>query len=508
MSNFYAQSIQDALRFSEDEIKGTARFRAMSGAFGALGGDMSAVSINPAGSAIFNRSHASITLSNEGVDNDISYFNGFSNSSNSEFGVNQTGAAFVFNNTNKNSNWRKFVLSFNYDQSSNFNDEWFAAGTNTRNVTDLSNSIVGFFNVNAQGVPLGDISLLDGENISDAYLDIGQAFGSESYRYQQAFLAYQSFILEPNEDTNENVTYTPNVTPGTFDQEFDYAATGYNGKFSFNLATQYQDNLYLGLNLNSHIINYDRITKFFEANDATGTVINEIFFENVLSTTGSGFSFQLGGIAKLSDQLRVGLTYNSPTWLTIAEETTQYLDTFSAAGIPQDDGSTFESAIVNPQVVNVFPDYKIQTPGKITGSAALLFDKKGLISFDYSRKDYGSTKFKPESDGFYSSQNDFISNNLKAANSYKIGGEYKHKQFSFRGGYRFEESPYNDTSIVGDLTGYSLGLGYNFGNTRLDLSFDQSERQTDYQFFDVGFTDAATIDAQNTNIMLSLGFRL
>ena len=49
-----AQDVTDAVRYSIDEIQGTARFRAMSGAFGALGGDMSAVNINPAGSAIFN----------------------------------------------------------------------------------------------------------------------------------------------------------------------------------------------------------------------------------------------------------------------------------------------------------------------------------------------------------------------------------------------------------------------------------------------------------------------
>ncbi len=35
--------------FSEDDNYGTARFEAMSGAFGALGGDVSALGINPAG---------------------------------------------------------------------------------------------------------------------------------------------------------------------------------------------------------------------------------------------------------------------------------------------------------------------------------------------------------------------------------------------------------------------------------------------------------------------------
>jgi len=53
MSFMYGQDISDALRYSQDEIQGSARFRALSGAFGALGGDLSAVSLNPAGSASF-----------------------------------------------------------------------------------------------------------------------------------------------------------------------------------------------------------------------------------------------------------------------------------------------------------------------------------------------------------------------------------------------------------------------------------------------------------------------
>jgi len=492
MSISNAQGIQDALRYSEDEIRGTARYRAMSGAFGALGGDMSAVSINPAGSAIFSRSHASLTLSNEDKDNDISYFNGFNSSSNSDFDLNQTGVVFVFNNTNNDSDWRKFVFGFAYDKIQNYDDDWFAFGTNNQSVDE-------YFLANAQGLRLDEISAFPGESISDAYLDIGEIFG---YTYQQAFLGYESYILEPQSDTDDNTVYTSNVAPGSFEQDYTLASSGYNGKFSFNLATQYQDDIYLGLNLNSHFVNYDRLTYFFEGNNNVGSVVNEIGFENVLSTTGTGFSFQLGGIAKVSDRLRVGLTYNSPTWLRFQEETTQFISTI------RDDSGIPTSATIDPQVVNIYPDYKIQTPGKITGSAALVFDQKGILSFDYSRKDYSNTKFKPESDAYFVAQNNILSNSLKAANSYKMGGEYRHGNFSFRGGYRFEESPYENTDIVGDLTGYSLGLGYNFGNTKLDLSFDQSQRESDYQFFDVGFTDAATLDTKNTNIMLSLGFSL
>ena len=492
MSSMMAQDISDAVRYSLDEVQGTARFRSMSGAFGALGGDMSAVSINPAGSAIFTNSHASISLSSIYIKNDVNYFNGFNTSSESKIDLNQTGAAFVFKNSNPDSDWKKFVLSVAYDKTSNFENNWFASGTNTR-------SIDSYFLQQAQGLRLDEISALPNESFSEAYADIGRAYG---YGNQQAFLGYESYILEPGSDTDENSIYTSNIGAGTFNQRYNYAARGYNGKFSFNLATQFKDKLYLGLNLNSHFINYDRSTFLNESNaNATSTVSN-VQFENNLYTIGSGFSFQLGAIAKLTEEFRLGFTYNSQTWYTIAEETTQYIATV------RDDAGSNVTQTINPNIVNVFPNYKLQTPGKLTGSLAYIFGEKGLISFDYSRKDYSNIKFKPTSDLYFAAQNNEIGNDLKAASTYRVGGEYRYKAVSFRGGYRLEESPYKDESFYGDLNGYSLGLGYNFGAIKLDLAFDQFNRTVNNPLYNVGLTDGAIVDSRNSTVTLSLGFSL
>ena len=48
-----AQSLNDALRYSQTSLSGSARFSALSGAFGALGGELSAISVNPAASSVF-----------------------------------------------------------------------------------------------------------------------------------------------------------------------------------------------------------------------------------------------------------------------------------------------------------------------------------------------------------------------------------------------------------------------------------------------------------------------
>lgn len=494
MSSMMAQDLTDAVRYSLDEVQGTARFRSMSGAFGALGGDMSAVSINPAGSSIFTNSHASISISNLSTKNGINYFNGSSSSSDSKFDLNQTGAAFVFNNTNPNSPWRKFSLGVAYDKISNFENSWNVRGTNT-NSTSIANYFLGY----AQGLRLDQISALNGESLSTAYSEINRAYG---FGNQQGFLGFESYIVEPASNDDGNTLYSSNIVGNNFDQEYTYASTGYNGKFSFNASAQYDDNFHFGLNLNSHFINYDKFTDLYETNVNAGSLVNEVRFQNSLSTIGSGFSFQVGAIAKINEALRVGLSYNSPTWYTISDETTQYLGT-----VRNDAGSNL-TQIIDPFVVNVFPDYKLQTPGKITGSLAYIFSEQGLISFDYSRKDYGSTKFKPTSDTYFATQNDIISNSLKNASTYRIGGEYRIKQVSLRGGYRLEESPYENDTFYGDLNGYSLGLGYNFGNVKLDLAYDYAQRDYNQQLYAVGLTDAAQIDSKNSNVTLTLGFSL
>ncbi|MDO6597562.1 transporter [Oceanihabitans sp. 2_MG-2023] len=499
MSLSYAQDITDALRYAKDDVQGTARYRGLSGAFGALGGDMSAITINPAGSSVFNDSHISISLSNQNNKTDSQYFNGKDNASDSNIDLNQIGAAFVFENRNLDSKWKKFTLGISYNKIEDYNNDWFAHGTNN------NNSIGNYFLENANGLRLDEISAFQGESYADAYSDIGINFGNQN---QQAFLGYESYILEPEINEDANTIYTSNIADGEYNQEYTYAATGYNGKFTINASTQYGENLFLGVNLNTHFINYERSTYLFEENNNTGSLINEVGFQNNLKTIGSGVSLQLGGILKIADNLRVGLSYDTPTWYTIEDETSQSIKTLSYDGITLEDETTFTNANINPRVINIYEQYKLQTPGKLTGSLAYVFGTRGLLSFDYSIKEYSNTKFRPTSDTYFSYQNNIINESLTAAATYKIGGEYKIKQFSLRGGYRLEESPYKDEKTVGDLTGYSLGLGYNFGKLKLDLTFDQWQRETNYQLYQVGLTDTTNLDSKNANITMSVSFNL
>lgn len=57
-----AQSVPVAYTLSQHDLRGTARFISMGGAFGALGGDLSTLSQNPAGIGIYRSNEVGFTV--------------------------------------------------------------------------------------------------------------------------------------------------------------------------------------------------------------------------------------------------------------------------------------------------------------------------------------------------------------------------------------------------------------------------------------------------------------
>lgn len=476
-----------ALRYAIDNTMGTARFRGLSGAFGAVGGDLSSLNVNPAGTAFFNSNIAGGTLNNYNIKNNSNYFGGITSDNNSTLDFNQLGGAFVFTNTNEKSDWRKFTLAINYEKTNDFENNIYSQGTNpNRSIADY---FTAFANgpVAGSGIPENDLINNDYENLN---------FGA-----QQAWLGYNTYIINPSGANS----YVSNAPDGTFFHKNLFSSTGYNGKLAFNFASSYKDKIYFGLNLNAHFTDYTQSSIVYESNNNSKNTdrptLNYVNFQNDLHTYGSGFSLNLGAIAKLTNDFRVGLSYESPTWYLLTDELTQLLYTKYNLNAT----SPESSKIFDRDIIIIYPDYKLQTPSKYTGSMAYIFGKKGLISFDYTVKDYSNTQFKPKNQEYYNTLNTTMSNELKSASEFRLGAEYRIKQISLRGGYRFEESPYKNGKTMGDLNGYSAGLGYSFGDSRIDLAYSYAQREY-YQSLLSRNTDAAKINSKNNNVTLSYTF--
>jgi hypothetical protein len=116
--NGYSQNVDDALRYSQIFYSGSARFMSMGGAFTALGGDLSAISLNPAGTGIFRSFELSLTPQmvyntnastwNKSKASDFRYTFNLSQigivsnlyTNNNESGLVSLNAAYSFNRTN------------------------------------------------------------------------------------------------------------------------------------------------------------------------------------------------------------------------------------------------------------------------------------------------------------------------------------------------------------------------------------------------------------------------
>nr|WP_315156640.1 outer membrane protein transport protein [uncultured Flavobacterium sp.] len=486
-STVRSQEMKDAMRYAQTELQGTARFTSMSGAFGALGGDLSSININPAGSAVFNNNQFATTMGSYDIDNDSKYFGVSTSAGDNNFDINQAGGVFVFKTRDPNNDLTKFSMAINYENTNNYDNSLFSAGISPIHSVDK------YFLSYADGVPL---ALLENSNYAD--LDHGP---------QQAFLGYQGYIINPVLNTDNNALYTSNVrSGGNYYQENSTYSNGYNGKLIFNSAVQIRDFLHIGLNLNSHFTDYVQNSNFYEANNNPLDLnyeVSNLNFSNSLHTYGSGFSFQVGTIAKITKEIRLGFAYESPTWYNLQDEFSQRLSAVRTNNV-----NSMPPDVVDPLAINYYAPYDLQTPGSLTGSFSYVFGKMGLISLDYKYKDYSQTQFGPENDPYFRGLNNAMRNALGSSNEIRVGGEYRIQNLKLRGGYRFEGSPYNDSVTIGDLNSFSGGLGYSFGAIKLDLSYVHVHSTSQEQFFSQGFTERARINTYKNNFTMTFTFEM
>ena len=484
---FNAQNLSEVLSLSMDKPSGTARFESMGGAFGSLGGDLSSININPAGGAVFIDNEYGFTISGSNTKNNTLFFNNDEENKNFKFSINQGGGVWVLKNYGEGK-INQISIGINVQINNSFKDVFDSKGKNT------INSIDQFFLNNSLGFNATDLSVGFNENTASVYKYLGENYG---YSAQQAFLGYQSFILSYDDDSKSFYSLV-DFSDGV-DQHYSNDSKGSNIKYNYNISVKYKENYYFGININTHSIYKSNFSRLIENNFSEKSAIKNITFENSLVTQGEGFSAQLGTIVKFNS-FRLGLSYQSPTWYSLWDETYQYIETNS-----QDlDGNTFQDKI-DPRVTNRYPEYKITSPSVFTASTAFVFGKIGLISLDIVSKDNSKIKLRPTND--FSFNNNEINTKLTNTLDFRLGTEFRLEKISLRGGYQFYDSPYKDSKIMEDYSTLAFGFGYDFGDTVLNLSHKISESKRKHQSFDSGLTDLIQIDSNASFSTLSLIFK-
>ena len=82
------------------------------------------------------------------------------------------------------------------------------------------------------------------------------------------------------------------------------------GQYNIAFATNISDRFFLGATLAITDMDYSMTSNYTE--DFPGNAW--LSLDNGLSTSGTGYAFNIGAIARPLDFLRIGIGYNSPTW--------------------------------------------------------------------------------------------------------------------------------------------------------------------------------------------------
>ena len=483
--NSSSQTLEDVFRYSSFYNEGTARFNSLGGAFGALGGDLSAISINPASSTIFNDSEFGVTLNYKNLKISNRLNNNKTSSKNDFFSYVGAGVVLVYENRKS-----KFSVAYNNHTLGDFDSSFYVSGKN-------NNGIDNYFLYYADGIPSSDLLIYDDETSQSVYTYLGDNFG---FADQQAFLGYQSFIINDSGDENNN--YVSNALYNNLDQNLDIFRTGKHFKHSINLGFSYNNHVFTGININIHETLFEETKVFEEFGYANSSNVQRVFFKEDLLAYGTGFSFQLGSIIKIK-QLRVGLSYSTPTILNIEEENSQIIET----DIIEKDGLT--TYRIDPNTINVYDEYELKLPSKSLFSLAYIFGTRGLLSFDYEITKFNNTKFDDNNgnDMYLNSLNYSINKNVAGmSESIRFGGEYRIKNLNLRAGYFSYKGP--DLDLKNKIKGLSAGIGINYGYLDVDIGITKYNDFVKNRLYTRGLTNKYDIDKDLFSVYASFSFKL
>lgn len=468
-----AQNDVDAMRYSRLGIGGTARFVSMGGAFGALGADASVSSYNPAGLAIYRKGDMNFSVGLLSNNNNASVYNGAT--SINRFNLKFDNFGFVGTVAPKNDPDSRHVFAFTINQVQNFNNAVrFNGYTNSSSIAKDMLLLAKKYQS-----PQPNIAA----NLDPTY----EGMGFNTYLLDTAYGQFFSYV-----DIKRAVKQTR-----------DIVTTGRVNDMNVSYAYSHKDKFYFGASLGFPQLNYTSNTKHFEYDDRDSMriVVNQtdtfdtyiespldytqggfkqLSYEEYFKTTGTGFNLKLGGIVRLSDAVRIGAYYHTPTvyWLQDSY--------YSKMSVTFDRNPSLPYDITEPEDGGFFK-YRIVTPARYSANLGLVIQKLMLIGIDYEYVNYAGARLYSDDLADFEGSNALIKSVYKGGHNIRAGAELNVKPFMIRLGYVMQGNAYGDVfsgdgvrNIVSGGVGYRSKSGF-----YLDFSLSRTMNNSDYYFFSV-----------------------
>lgn len=540
-----AQSAVDLYNMCRPDLRGTARFMSMGGAFTALGGDLSSLNQNPAGIGIYRSSELGLTLNLDFQSSSATAQGNKTEENQTKFSFNNFG--YVGTMPLNSTGLQSISWGATYSRVASF-DRINSGRIGNLGGASLSNYIAAMSNAGGyypdSQAPDG---LLFGDNYNP-YLD-GKAGWLDILAFQ-GYVTNDTYSTDGSGDFNGFQGLMGEGTTGS--AWFKTREKGYVDEYSFNIGGNVSDVVYWGVGIGVTDMDYKALTQYGEnldnayitakriAPDQNGDEVYEITngtadyaLTSHLHSSGSGFNFKFGVIVKPINELRLGFAVHTPTWYQMTDT---YWGAIDYNYMPSDNStyaSSLNGSVITDEGYTASFDYNMRSPWRMMFGIAGVIGKQGLISADYEYRG-NNVMQASDVDGYtYEDVKSDVKTYYKGTHIFRLGGELRvTPQLSLRVGYSYETSPVKKQAenggefiwTSGTNPSYSFdrhtqyvtaGLGYRFSSFYVDFAYVNKQRETTYHAFtpliENGSTlqgsPSASIKDNNNQVVLSFGYK-
>lgn len=458
-----AQNDIDAIRLSRLGYGGTSRFVAMGGAFGAIGADPSSAAYNPAGLGLIRKGELSFSGGLRFTNNEGTIYN--TNTPLSD-------AKFTFNN---------FAFAYAWNPAMDAESRHVVAFTNNQ-LQNFSNSVRMSGYTNSSSIAKDMLSLAN------------QSSSTSNLNYSYEGLGFETLLLDT---INSGQFISILDTKRSVKQTRDLATSGRVNDLNFSYAYSYKDKFYIGGSLGFPRVEYTSTTTHTEVDDKDSMRIsfapdtssynstfvdpppylndyyvgvlgfNSLEYAEYFKTTGTGFNFKLGGVVRLTDFVRVGAYFHTPTIYSLSDT---YYNTIRTT-FDKNKARAYDSRDPLLEDGDGFSEYRVITPSRFGLNAAFVINKMAVIGVDYELINYRSARLTGERISDFAGVNTLIKSKYSQGHNLRLGGELNIRPVMLRAGYMMQGSPFGDV-FTGDFVRHTVSAGIGFrGNSKWYFDF-------------------------------------
>lgn len=443
----HAQGLDDAVLNSQTYYEGTARSMAMGNATGAVGGDFTAMCINPAALGLYRGQEITFSLAPQYQFCLTDYYENTEYSHKLRTTIPNAGMILTFETSNYKP-LRYFQIGLGMTRTNDFNYRQQAKGLNP------NSSMVDSYLQTVNGIDLLFNPIINPSN-----------YFNENYPYSLS-PAWETYLIDRYTDSLGNLYFDSPVPPGNVWQTDNITSKGRSEEWDIAMAANYYDKLFIGTSLGlAHMKRISTRTYQEAPDDANSNFIDWEFVE-ALSDTAWGVNFKTGIIFYPVSWLRVGAAWHSSTFYNVGEN----WSTETSTTLKNDHGQSDYHRHLSP---TLYQTYEFHTPHSFIGSLAFIIGQQGMVSADVEYMDYGTSRFNWN-------DND-IRKVLKPTCNFRLGTEWRLRQYYLRGGLAYYGSPYGFGENYGSVKKLGLGIGYAVSQeTSWDFAYELTQSTSGY----------------------------